>query len=336
MSRTAIVILNYNGERLLEQFLPGVVTHASGAEVIIADNASTDGSIAWVKQNYPQLRVIQQDQNYGFCGGYNRALRTVDADYYVLLNSDVEVMAGWLPPMVKMLDEHPDVSAVQPKILAYHHRDKFEHAGAGGGFIDSLGYPFCRGRIFDHVESDNGQYNDSCPVFWSSGACMLIRARSFHQFGGFDEDYFAHMEEIDLCWKLHRDNQRVMYCGNSTIYHVGAGTLAYGNPRKVYLNFRNGLFMIFKHLSLAHLLLRMPLRVILDGVAALRFFLAGEWASGVAVGRAHVEFFLNIGREMNKRRRLHAQYPRYSREGINEGSIVFDYFVRGRKTYTRQ
>jgi len=164
---------------------------------------------------------------------------------------------------------------------------------------------------------------------------MLIRARSFHQFGGFDEDYFAHMEEIDLCWKLHRDDQRVMYCGAGTIYHVGAGTLAYGNPRKVYLNFRNGLFMIFKHLSLGHLLLRMPLRVMLDGLAALRFFLAGEWASGFAVGRAHVEFFLNIGREMNKRRQLHAQYPRYSREGINAGSIVLDYFVRGRKTYTR-
>ncbi|HTF18138.1 MAG TPA: glycosyltransferase family 2 protein, partial [Chryseolinea sp.] len=211
MSRTAIVILNYNGERLLEQFLPSVVAHASGAEVIVADNASTDGSIRWVKQHHPQVRVILLDQNYGFCGGYNRALRDVDADYYLLLNSDIEVTPGWIDPLVKLLDTRADVAAVQPKILSLRQRDKFEHAGAGGGFIDSLGYPFCRGRIFDHIETDSGQYNDHRPVFWSSGACMLIRAKSFHQFGGFDEDYFAHMEEIDLCWKLHRDNQRVMY-----------------------------------------------------------------------------------------------------------------------------
>ena len=333
MSRTAIVILNYNGEQLLAKFLPGVVAHASGAEVIIADNASTDGSVSWVKQNFPQVRLIVLDQNYGFCGGYNRALREVHSDYYLLLNSDIEVTSGWLDPLVKILDTHSDVSAVQPRILSYHQREKFEHAGAGGGFIDSLGYPFCRGRIFDHVETDNGQYNDNCYVFWSSGASMLIRAKSFHQFGGFDEDYFAHMEEIDLCWKLHRDNQRVMYCGSSVIYHVGAGTLAYGSPRKVFLNFRNGLYLFFKHLSLGALITRMPLRAALDGVAAIKFFLFGEWASGVAVVRAHVEFFLTIGRELRKRRTLQKQYPRYSREGIRKGSIVFEYFVRGRKTF---
>jgi len=333
MSRTAIVILNYNGERLLEQFLPGVIAQSAGAEVIVADNASTDGSLAWIKKHHPQVTVIALNANYGFCGGYNRALKSVDADYYLLLNSDIEVTPDWLPPLIRVLDTHPDVSAVQPKILSYHHRDKFEHAGAGGGFIDALGYPFCRGRIFEHVESDHGQYDDACPVFWSSGACMLIRARSFHQFGGFDEDYFAHMEEIDLCWKLHRDNQRVMYCGASTIYHVGAGTLAYGSPRKVFLNFRNGLFMLFKHLSAAELILRMPFRVMLDVMAAVRFMLSGEWSSSGAVVQAHVEFFLNLGREISKRKALQTLYPRYSREGIKVVSIVLDYFVRGRKIY---
>lgn len=333
MSRTAIVILNYNGERLLEQFLPSVVEHATGAAVVVADNASTDRSVSWVKENYPQVRLITLDQNYGFCGGYNRALRRVDADYYLLLNSDIEVTPGWLEPLVKLLDTRADVAAVQPKILSYHQRGKFEHAGAGGGYIDSLGYPFCRGRIFDSVETDTGQYDDDRPVFWSSGACMLIRARSFHQFGGFDEDYFAHMEEIDLCWKLHRDNQRVMYCGSSVIYHVGAGTLAYGSPRKVYLNFRNGLSLLFKHFSPGQLALRMPIRVVLDGLAAMRFLFAGEWSNGAAVARAHVDFFYNIGREIRKRRAIQSVYPRYSREGIRSGSIVFDYFVRGKKAF---
>jgi GT2 family glycosyltransferase len=333
MSRTAIVILNYNGAQLLAQFLPGVVANASGAEVIIADNASTDGSVAWVKQNFPQVKLIVLNQNYGFCGGYNRALREVRSDYYLLLNSDIEVTKGWLDPLVKVLDADAGVAAVQPKILSYHQREKFEHAGAGGGFIDGLGYPFCRGRIFDHVETDHGQYNDAIPVFWSSGACMLIRAKSFHQFGGFDEDFFAHMEEIDLCWKLHRDNQRVQYCGDSTVFHVGAGTLAYGSPQKVYLNFRNGLYLLFRHLSAGTLITRMPLRAMLDAVAAIRFVLSGEWASGAAVVRAHVEFFLTLGREIKKRRALHATYPRYSREGMREGSIVLAYFVRGRKTF---
>lgn len=335
MSRTAIVILNYNGARLLGQFLPAVVANAAGADVIIADNASTDGALTWVRQTFPAVRIIALDKNYGFCGGYNRALRAVDADYYLLLNSDVEVTPGWIEPLVKYLDTRPDISAVQPKILSYHQRDTFEHAGAGGGLIDTLGYPFCRGRIFDHVEKDNGQYNDDTEVFWSSGACMLIRAKSFHQFGGFDEDYFAHMEEIDLCWKLHRDNQRVMYCGESTVYHVGAGTLAYGNPRKVYLNFRNGLFMLFKHLSLWEQVVKMPARAMLDLLAALQFLVAGNGQSSIAVLRAHVEFFLNLGREIRKRKALQSVYPRYSRNGMKNGSIVFAYFVRRKKTFGR-
>ena len=250
MSRTAIVILNYNGEKLLPQFLPSVLQHSADAEIIVADNASSDQSIALLKKNFPKIRLIQLDENYGFCGGYNRALRQIHADYYVLLNSDVEVTAHWLTSMTQLLDSHPGIAAVQPKILSYHQKEKFEHAGAGGGFIDSLGYPFCRGRIFDHIEEDTGQYNDELPVFWCSGACMMIRSEAYHAFGGFDEDFFAHMEEIDLCWKLHRTNQSVYYCGKSTVYHVGAGTLGYGNPRKIFLNFRNGLALIYKHFTL--------------------------------------------------------------------------------------
>ena len=333
MSRTAIVILNYNGVHLLEKFLPTVVAYSYGAEVIIADNASTDNSLSWVRQVYPSMRIIALDQNYGFCGGYNRALREVDADYYLLLNSDIEVTEGWLPPLINILDTRADVSAVQPKILSYHRRNEFEHAGAGGGFIDKLGYPYCRGRIFDTVETDRGQYNDDHFVFWSSGACMLIRARSFHQFGGFDEDYFAHMEEIDLCWKLHRDNQRVMYCGRSVIYHIGAGTLSYGSPRKIFLNFRNGLFVLYKHLSFAQLFTRLPLRVVLDVVAALRFIVSGQWSNGAAIVRAHGEFFLNMGRETRKRRAIQSAYPRYTGEGMKVRSIVYEYFIRRRMTF---
>lgn len=333
MSRTAIVILNFNGARLLRQFLPAVVANSSGAQVIIADNASTDDGLTWVKQSFPDVRIISLDKNYGFCGGYNRALGAVDADYYLLLNSDVEVTPGWIEPLIKCLDMRPDVAAVQPKILSYHQRDTFEHAGAGGGFMDSLGYSFCRGRIFDHLEKDTGQYNDDIEVFWTSGACMLIRAKSFHQFSGFDEDYFAHMEEIDLCWKLHRANQRLMYCGSSTVYHVGAGTLPYGSSRKIFLNFRNALFMLFKHWSVREQLWKMPARAMLDLAAALRFLLTGNARSSVAVMHAHVEFFLNLGREIRKRTAIQSVYPRYSRGGMKNGAIVFDYFVRGKKTF---
>lgn len=336
MSRTAIVILNYNGESLLRQFLPGVVACSDNALIVVADNASTDGSVSFVRDTFPGVRVIELNKNYGFCGGYNRALRQIDTDYYLLLNSDVEVTPGWLDPLVECLDRHEEVAAVQPKIRSYRERDKFEHAGAAGGYIDSFGYPFCRGRIFDHVETDHGQYNDDRHVFWTSGACMLIRARSFHTFGGFDEDFFAHMEEIDLCWKLHRDGQRVMYCASSIVYHVGAGTLAYGNPKKVFLNFRNSLFMVFRHWSLLELVYKMPVRAMLDGVAMMRLVLAGDWAGGGAIVLAHVEFFYNLLRELRKRRTLHQRYPDYTRDGVISGSIAFSYFVRRKKTFSER
>ncbi len=331
MSRTAVVILNYNGEKLLQQFLPAVLEHSGSAEIIVADNASIDQSISILQQHFQAVRLIRLDQNYGFCGGYNRALAQVEADYYVLLNSDMEVTPEWLTPMIRLVDEDKAIAAVQPKICSYHDRSKFEHAGAAGGFIDSMGYPFCRGRIFDHTETDSGQYNDVREIFWASGACLMIRSEVFHRFGGFDEDFFAHMEEIDLCWKIQRTNQKVFYCGKSTVYHVGAGTLAYGNPKKTYLNFRNGLSLIYKHFNAFELAFKFPARLVLDWVAALSFLLKGEGKSFKAVFRAHFDFFMNIRRDRLKRAQIQKSQD-YSRTCIKRGLVIFDYYIRGKKS----
>ena len=333
MSRTAVVILNFNGEKLLPLFLPSVIQYSPQAEIIVADNASTDESVSVVRLNFPEVRLILLDKNYGFCGGYNRALAQVDADYCVLLNSDIEVTPRWLDPIIDLMDNDPNVASVQPKILSYTNRNKFEHAGAAGGYIDSLGYPFCRGRIFDHIEEDHGQYDDQREIFWSTGACMVIRSQLFKALNGFDEDFFAHMEEIDLCWKLHRQNLRVMYCGRSSVYHVGAGTLGYGNPRKTYLNFRNGLSLIYKHLSPGELIYKLPLRILLDWVAALRFAIGRDSHNAVAILNAHRDFFANIERDKRKRKEIRKTNPGYSQTGIVKGSVVFNYYVLGKKTF---
>lgn len=330
MSRTAIVILNFNGEKLLPKFLPIVIKHSREAEIIIADNCSSDQSISFVSKTFPGIRVIQLDKNYGYCGGYNRALRQVEADYFVLLNSDVEVTVDWLKPMIDLLDRDVSIAAVQPKILSFINRTQFEHAGAGGGFIDSLGYPFCRGRVFDHIEVDLGQYNDTREIFWASGACLMIRAETFKKFG-FDEDFFAHMEEIDLCWKIHRTGQKILYCGSSTIYHEGAGTLPYRDPRKTYLNFRNGLSLLLKHLGSGELLYKLALRILFDWIAAFQFLIKGELRNSSAILRAHGRFVLNLRRDHRKRRKLRKSYPTYDNAMIYEGSIVIDYYLRGKK-----
>lgn len=333
MSRTAVVILNYNGEKLLQQFLPSVIQHSAEAEIIIADNRSTDHSMLFVRQTFPQVRIIQLDQNYGYCGGYNRALKQVDADYYVLLNSDIEVTPHWLTPMIDLLDHNPSIAAVQPKVRSYQNKNKFEHAGAGGGFIDALGYPFCRGRVFDYVADDKGQYNDEREVFWATGACLMIRSEVFKTFGGFDEDFFAHMEEIDLCWKVHRTKMKVFYCGRSTIYHVGAGTLSYRSSRKVFLNFRNGLSLLFKHLDTGELFYKLPIRMILDVLAAIQFLLKGQGGNFIAVLRAHFKFLLNLPRDLRKRRDIRRTYPSYSDAMIYKGSVVVDYFLRNKREW---
>jgi len=331
MTGTAVVILNYNGENLLKQFLPAVIRHSEDADIYVADNGSSDRSLQVLRDQFPSVRIIELGQNFGFCGGYNRALKLVDALHYVLLNSDVEVTANWLSPMIGLLNEHHMIAAVQPKILSYHQRDKFEYAGAGGGFIDSLGYPFCRGRLFTEVEQDRGQYDDTREVFWASGACLVIRSSIYHTFRGLDEDFFAHMEEIDLCWKIQRTEYKVFYCGQSTVFHVGAGTLGYENPRKTYFNFRNGLSLLFKHLNTGELLYKIPLRVGLDWLAAAVFALKGKFGNALSVFRAHVDFIARLPVEVRKRKRLRRDYPWYSRKNIYAGLIVLRFYLRGDK-----
>jgi GT2 family glycosyltransferase len=330
LSKTAVVILNYNGEKLLQQFLPGVITHTKQARIIVADNGSTDKSIELIKNQFPSVEIIQLDANYGFCGGYNKALKLVNSEYYVLLNSDVEVTANWLEPMVELLDKNASIAAVQPKILTYHQKDQFEYAGAGGGFIDSWGYPFCRGRMFNYTEKDTGQYNDTREVFWASGACLFIRSEVYHHLGGLDETFFAHMEEIDLCWKIHRMGKQVYYCGSSTVFHVGAGTLPRNNPRKTYYNFRNGLSLIYKHLPGNQLWYKLPIRILLDFIAALKFILEGHHQDGKAVYRA-IRDFLNNKKDLRIERQSLLKQFSPSLSQVYQGMVIFDYYLLGRK-----
>lgn len=335
MSKTAVVILNYNGEKLLQQFLPSVIAHTRQARIIVADNGSTDGSIKLIKDQFPTVEVIALDTNYGFCGGYNKALRQVNSEYYVLLNSDVEVTPNWLEPMVQLLGKNASIAAVQPKILTYHQKDQFEYAGAGGGFIDSLGYPFCRGRIFNFTEKDTGQYNDTREVFWASGACLVIRSEVYHHLGGLDETFFAHMEEIDLCWKIHRMGKQVYYCGSGTVYHVGAGTLPRNNPRKTYYNFRNGLSLIYKHLPDNQLWYKLPIRILFDIIAALKFVVEGHAQDGKAVYRAIRDFLKAKSALKTERISLRNQFP-FNMKQVYKGVVIFDYYLFGRKSISEK
>lgn len=331
MTSIAVVILNYNGEKLFAQYLPSVVRYSQEAAIFVADNGSTDQSLRVLKTAFPQVSILELGANYGFCGGYNRALQQIKADYYLLLNTDVEVTEGWLRPLKALLDSRPEIAAVQPKILSSTNRSVFEYAGAGGGFLDALGYPFCRGRLFDHLEADEGQYDDVRPVFWASGACMMIRAEKFHAHGGFDEALFAHMEEIDLCWKLNRSGSLVYYSGESRVYHLGAGTLAYQHPRKTYLNFRNGLALIFKHLDTDELWWKLPLRLVLDWLAALLFLLKGQGRNSLSVLRAHADFLTQLPGLRQKRLSIRTKFPDYPRQNMHPGLIIFDYYLHKRK-----
>lgn len=331
MTKTSVVILNYNGEKFLRQFLPSVIQFSNSAEIVVADNASTDQSLDILRAEFPTVRIIALDKNYGFCGGYNRALQHVAADYFVLLNSDIEVTANWLAPLQNLLDTHVDIAAVQPKILSWYHKNKFEYAGAAGGFIDSLGYPFCRGRVFNYIEEDHGQYNDQREVFWATGACFMIRSSIFRRFGGLDEDFFAHMEEIDLCWKIQRSGQKVFYCGTSAVYHVGAGTLGYESPRKTYLNFKNNLTLLVKHMNRRELLYKIPLRILLDWVAALVFIFEGKFKNGTSVLDAHASFLQSLAKTLQKRKSLQHEFPHYPKDTVYRGVILFRYYLGSRK-----
>lgn len=306
---------------------------SSGATIIIADNCSSDGSSEMIRNEFPSIEIIQIQENLGFCGGYNYALQQVSSRYYVLLNSDIEVTRDWLSPLISILDADVSVAAVQPRVLSYDHRNKFEYAGAGGGFIDSLGYPFCRGRIFETFETDDGQYSDARPIFWATGACLAIRSEDFHKMGGFDADFFAHMEEIDLCWKLNRAGRQIYYAGQSVVYHVGGGTLSRLDARKTYLNFRNGLFLMLKNMKANALWWKLPLRMGLDWVALLSFLVNGSFKNAIAVLKAHLHFLLGFGKALKKRKQFSG--AGFSvREGlIYPGSIIVAYFVKGQKNY---
>lgn len=326
MSRIAVVILNYNGEHHLRQFLPSVLKYSKDARIIVADNHSTDGSCETLKKSFPKVQLISLSENYGYAGGYNQALKQIEAEYYLLLNSDVEVTKDWISPLVDYLDNHSNCAAVQPKILDFKNKDRFEYAGAAGGFIDSLGYPYCRGRIFDTIEQDLGQYDDEKEVFWVSGACFMIRSNSFHSVGGFDDSFFAHMEEIDLCWRLQNMGQKLGYTSKSVVYHLGGGTLNKSSPRKTYLNFRNNLIMLAKNLPVSQLALILPLRILLDLIASLKFWKDFSFLHFKAIIKAEIHFLSHIGHYNRKEIKVRNHHNPIT-------SILLHYYFKKKKTF---
>ncbi|MGZ5197828.1 MAG: glycosyltransferase family 2 protein [Kaistella sp.] len=297
----AIAILNWNGKTWLEKFLPNVIMHAENASVYVIDNASTDDSVDFLKRNFPEVTIIQNRKNNGFAGGYNEGLKQIDADIFCLLNSDVEVTENWLNPVLNLFENKANIAAIQPKILDYNRKNYFEFAGAAGGFIDNLGYPYCRGRIFENIEEDKGQYDDETEIFWASGCCLFIRSIDFWEQNGFDERFFAHQEEIDLCWRLKNAGKKIYYTGKSTVYHVGGGTLNKQSPQKTFLNMRNNLSMLVKNLPFADVFWIILFRLVLDGAAALYFAFKNGPSHFWAVLRAHFGFYAQIPQTLRLR-----------------------------------
>ncbi|OFY95667.1 MAG: glycosyl transferase family 2 [Bacteroidetes bacterium RIFCSPLOWO2_12_FULL_31_6] len=323
--KVAVVILNWNGLSFLEKFLPAVISYSlPNVEIIVADNHSSDDSVSFLQANFPSVKIILLDKNYGFADGYNKALKQVEAEYYVLLNSDVEVTNNWLSPMVELMDNDATIVACQPKIKDYNNKNYFEYAGAAGGFIDKLGYPICRGRLFDEIEKDTGQYDDATEIFWASGACLFIRAKEYHEIGGLDEFFFAHMEEIDLCWRLKNKGYKIMFCPTSTVYHVGGGTLNKTKPQKTFLNFRNSLLTLHKNLPKASRFKVILTRLLLDGLAGIKFLLSGKPNHTWAIVRSHFSFF--NGLHQNKLKRNQSLNPNLT--GMINKSIVVAYFFK--------
>ncbi len=294
MPSIAIAILNWNGKKHLQQFLPSVVHYSPDASIHVIDNGSNDDSVAYLKQNFPNVYIVELDKNYGFCEGYNLGLAQIEADYFVILNSDVEVNDNWLNSPISYFESNPQTAAIQPKILSYENKDKLEYAGAAGGYLDRLGLPFCKGRVFHITEKDDLKYNQIRPIFWASGACLFIRSRCFYEAGGFDPLFFAHMEEIDLCWRLQHKGYQIMYMPDSVVYHLGGGTLHKSNPHKTFLNFRNGLFLIYKNIPLSSLIYLLPLRLVVDGIAGVYFLIFGFYKDTFAILQAHFAFYSSI------------------------------------------
>lgn len=328
----AVVILNWNGKNFLEKFLPSVLASTYPSfEVIVGDNASSDDSIEFLKKSYPAIQIIQNDENYGFAAGYNKILGQINHEYFILLNSDVEVTPNWIQAIIELMESDPDIAVAQPKILSYYQKDHFEYAGAAGGYIDFLGYPFCRGRIFDTVEQDNGQYNVFSEIFWASGAALFIKRKYWLEIGGFDPDFFAHMEEIDLCWRLKNKGYKVVYCPNSIVFHVGGGTLNAESSFKTYLNFRNNLVLLQKNLSLGRAFLVIFVRFWLDLISLIKFLVEGKSAKAMAVSKAHTYFIGQIFRNIKKSEEI--DVSKFNASGLYTKSIVWQYFIRKKKTF---
>jgi len=327
-STLAVVILNWNGKQLLEQFLPAVLLYSANATIYVADNASNDDSISFLKTNYPSVKIIQNKENGGYAKGYNDALTQVNEELLCLLNSDIEVTPNWLSPIIDEFNYQKNTAIIQPKILDFKDRKKFEYAGAAGGFIDKYGYPYCRGRIFNTIETDSGQYDDTAKIFWASGACLFIRKSTFQTLKGFDESFFAHMEEIDLCWRAHNLNFEIKYIGTSTVYHVGGATLNATNPKKTYLNFRNNLFILTKNAN-GPIFFLILVRLFLDGLAALKFLFELKPKHFIAIFKAHMSYYKNLSLLINKRKQLTPIKKYYQKT-----SIVWSYFIRHKNLYS--
>jgi len=333
--RIAVAILNWNGKNLLEKFLPDVVEHSKGiADVYVIDNNSSDDSANFVSSNFSSIKIVSNASNFGFAKGYNDGLKSISAEYFILLNSDVQVTKNWIEPVIALMDSNKNIAACQPKILNYNIRDEFEYAGGGGGFIDKWGYPFCRGRIFNSFEKDIEQYNDYKEIFWASGACLFIRSKNFFDAGGFDEDFFAHMEEIDLCWRIRNLGQDIFYCPDSAVFHVGAGTLSKMNPKKTYYNFRNNLLLMCKNHATEFFYLKFILRGSLDGIAAIKFLFSGDISHFFAVIKAHFGFYSLFAKMMRKRKSIQKQIKRYATSCVYRGSIVAEYFLKGKRKFS--
>ena len=326
--KAAIVILNWNGKALLEQFLPSVTQFSKEANIYVADNASGDYSVGFLQKNYPEVKIIQNKENGGYAKGYNDALKHLSEEILILLNSDIEVTKDWLKPIFEIFSKDSKIAAIQPKILDYKNKTYFEYAGAAGGFIDKFGFPYCRGRIFETIEEDKGQYNDEIEIFWASGACLAVKNTVFKEAGGFDEDFFAHQEEIDLCWRIKNLGYVIKYTGKSCVYHVGGATLDKMNPKKTFYNFRNSLFMLVKNLPKEKMRKIVLQRMILDGIAGLKFLFQGDFRHFLAVLKAHSDFYAGFSK-MNKKRTEKSSKIKY----YNIKSIVFEYFALKKTIY---
>ncbi len=329
--KVAVVILNWNGKTLLKKFLPSVVKYSMDeAEIYIADNNSTDDSISFIKQNYPEIKIVQNKKNGGYAKGYNDALQHIDADVYALVNSDIEVTSGWLTPVIDQFKNNPNTVAVQPKLLDFKDKSKFEYAGAAGGFVDFMGYPYCKGRIFMDLETDQNQYDNSYDIFWATGACFFIRSEIYHKLNGFDEDYFAHQEEIDLCWRIQNEGYKIQYVGASTVYHVGGATLKESNPHKTFLNFRNSLFTIAKNVPKRYMFLVVFFRLILDGIAGIKFIFELRPVHTWSIIKAHFSFYANLPKMLRKRKHISFKQTKY----YHTFSIVWQHFILRKNKFT--